>query len=57
MRLVIGDRARVVIMPLRMIGDHIESTSSVADAATGTLIHSRGDAGMDWPPKTEEEKQ
>ena len=57
MRLVIGDSVRVVIMPLRLVSDYVESTSSVADAATGTLIHSRGDAGMDWPPKTEEEKQ
>lgn len=57
MRLVIGDSVRVVIMPLRLVSDYVESGSSVADAATGTLIHSRGDAGMDWPPKTEEEKQ
>lgn len=57
MRLVIGDSVRVVIMPLRLVSDYVESGSSVADAATGTLIHSRGDAGMDWPPKTEEGKQ
>ena len=50
MRLVIGDSVRVVIMPLRLVSDYVESGSSLADAATGTLIHSRGDAGMDWPP-------
>lgn len=50
MRLVIGDSVRVVIMPLRLVSDYVESTSSVADAATGTLIHSRGYAWMDWPP-------
>ena len=57
MRLVIGDGVRVVIMPLRIVSDYVESGSSLADAATGTLIHSRGDAGMDWPPKTEDDKQ
>ena len=57
MRLVIGDSVRVVIMPLRLVSDYVESGSSVADAATGTPIHSRGDAGMDWPQKTEEGKQ
>ena len=50
MCLVIGDSVRVVIMPLRLVSDYVESGSSLADAATGTLIHSRGDAGMDWPP-------
>jgi len=50
MRLVIGGSVRVVIMPLRIVSDYVESGSSLADAATGTLIHSRGDAGMDWPP-------
>lgn len=57
MRLVIGDSVRVVIMPLRLVSDYVESGSSLADAAIGTLIHSRGDAGMDWPPEKEEEKQ
>lgn len=57
MRLVIGGSVRVVIMPLRIVSYYVESGSSMADAATGTLIHSRGDAGMDWPPETEEEKQ
>lgn len=57
MRLVIGDSVRVVIMPVRLVSDYVESGSSLADAATGTLIHSRGDAGMDWPPEKEEGKQ
>lgn len=49
MRVDFGD-VRACVMPLRMDSGYLEHGSSAADAATGTLIHSRGDAGMDWPP-------
>ena len=49
MRVDFGD-VRACVMPLRMVSDYLEYGSSAADAATGVLIHSRDDAGMDWPP-------
>ena len=49
MRVDFGD-VRACIMPLRMESAYLEYGSSAAAAATGVLIHSRDDAGMDWPP-------
>jgi hypothetical protein len=49
MRIDFGD-VRVCVMPIRIVNDYVEYGSSIADGATGALIRSRGDAGMEWPP-------